>query len=260
MIRVYNGKSIYQGNGIYKGVESKGSVTIDGKTYETLKIGNLIWMVENLDASTANSVSREGYPEFGRYYPYGDLGSVKSLIDDGWRIPNEADFNDLLNATNSNVRSLQKKGYPLWPNATDSKKFSAVPNRIDSSSESQLDRSVLWTSQLSSGLSTPGRIGFLLQENSSGFYDYGQDDSLKCCLRLCKNVKKENLFNQSDSYLIAAYCGTVGSDFIIEANNGSQRSLVIPVTDKMKGKSLRFSCDNGDAVSNRWVCGCLLGK
>lgn len=65
----------------------------------------------------------------------------------------------------------------------------------------------------------------------------------------------KNLFYKSSSSIIKAYCGTIGADFIVNANNSTQSTLVIPITAEMRGKTLRMSCDEGDDVTNRWICG-----
>lgn len=240
---------IYPDGGIYN--VSQQGVVIDGKNYNTKKIGNLIWTIENLDINTSGSETRSSHPEFGRYCPFEDLTEIESVLSKGWRIPSKADFQKLADACNSDVKASQSTGYSLWPKATNLSKFGAVPNRNSSSSEAQLDRSILWTSTIT----LSEFICFFIGTSSFTFNPFGFSENLKVCSRACKSVGPKNLFKKSEASLLAGYCGTVGANFIIDANNGSQKSLVIPITNEMKGKILRFSCALGDDVSNRWVCG-----
>lgn len=240
---------IYPNGGIYN--VSQQGVVIDGKNYKTKKIGNLIWTIENLDVATSGSVTNASHPEFGRYCPGADLAEIESVLSGGWRIPSQVDFQKLVSACNSDAKAAQSKGYSLWPNATNLSGFGAVPNRTSSNSESQLDRSILWTSTIT----TSEYICFFLGASSFTFNSFGFSENLKVCSRACKSVDAKNLFKKSEASLLAGYCGTVGTDFIVDVNNGNQRTLVIPVTNEMKGKVLRFSCDPGDDVSNRWICG-----
>ena len=240
---------IYPDGGIYN--VSQQGVVIDGKNYKTKKIGNLIWTIENLDVATSGSVANASHPEFGRYCPGADLAEIESVLSGGWRIPSQVDFQKLVDACNSDAKAAQSKGYSLWPNATNLSEFGAVPNRTSSNSESQLDRAILWTSSIT----ISEYICFFIGASSFSFNPFAFSENLKVCSRACKSVGAKNLFKKSEASLLAGYCGTSGANFIIDANNGSQRSLVIPITDEMKGKVLRFSCATGDDVSNRWICG-----
>jgi len=248
------GKGIYK-SGIYPdgGVYAEGAsgVLIDGKVYKTKKIGNLIWTIENLALETSESETRPTHINFGCYYPHSDVSLIENKLNSGWRVPSQADFQNLVDACSSNVFAAQSTGYSLWPNATNSSGFAAVPNRTVSNSEAQLDRSILWTSTITLN----ENIAALIGSSSFQFPPYSFNETLKVCVRACKSVKPKNLFNKTAAYLIEGYCGTVGADFIIDVNHSSQSSLVIPITNEMQGKVLRFSCDLGDDVSNRWICG-----
>lgn len=245
---IYN-SGIYPNGGIY--AEGAPGVSIDGKVYKTKKIGNLIWTIENLAVETSGSETRPSHTNFGCYYPHSDVSLIEGKLNSGWRVPSQVDFQDLVDACNSDVLAAQSTGYSLWPNATNSSGFAAVPSRTSSNSESQLDRSILW----SSTITISETIAALIGSSSFQFPPYAFGENLKVCVRVCKSVKPKNLFDKASAHLIEGYCGTVGADFIIDVNHSSQRSLVVPITDEMKGKVLRFSCDLGDDVSNRWICG-----
>lgn len=136
--------SPYPPGGLYAALDS-GSVIIGDKRYKTRPINGLVWTIENLALVTTNSVGRASHEEFGQYYPTGDLVEVRAALDDGWRVPSKTDFEKLRAAFPSTL-DYQSTGYELWPYATNKSKFSAVPSRVSSSSDSQLDRSILWTS------------------------------------------------------------------------------------------------------------------
>lgn len=210
-----------------------------------------MWTTENLDLDTSNSASVASHQEFGKYYPYSDLGEIESKLSQGWRIPSKVDFQNLVDACNSDSMAAQSIGYEFWPNATNLSKFGAVPSRASFAAEADFDRAILWTSTIT----LDEFICFFIWESSFSFNSFSFSTNLKVCCRPCKSVSVKNLFKKSDAFVLAGYCGNVGADFIVDANNGSQSTLVIPVTNEMKGKVLRFSCDLGDDVSNRWICG-----
>ena len=67
--------------------------TRDGKTYKTIKIGDRIWMAENLRFSTANSKCYKDDPnnckEYGALYM---LSEAKNACPTGWHLPTAAEW------------------------------------------------------------------------------------------------------------------------------------------------------------------------
>ena len=252
---VYNfspqASSPYPAGGLYASPDN-GSVVIGDKRYKTRVINGEIWTIENLDLVTTNSVGREGHSEFGQYYPTGDLSEVRAALNDGWRIPSKTDFEKLIAAFPS-TPDYQSTGYTLWPDATNRSKFSAVPSRVSSSSEAQLDRAILWTS--TEDYYEGAWNCFILGPDYTQFWVYPPATEILPCVRVCKTKSPKNLFNPDSATILKGYCGTVGTDFIVEANNGEQNTLVIPITEDMRGKYLRVSCDEGNDVYNRWIAG-----
>lgn len=122
----------------------KQKVRIGDKLYKVVTIGNQVWLAENLALKTTNSVDREGYPEFGLYYPYSDIEEIENSVD-GWHVPTEAELEELLiSNTPDNTHKVQSTNYKsVWPSATNSTKFSAVP-AAHSNDDTNLNRALLW--------------------------------------------------------------------------------------------------------------------
>ena len=140
-----NGKVIVDGKlcSIVRSKSESNLVMIGGKFYKFVQIGDQIWLAENLDLKTTNSVGREGYPEFGLYYPYSDIKEIENSVD-GWHVPTEVEIRKLLiSDTPANARRVQSTNYKnVWPDATNSTDFSAVPAAyID---DTNLNRALLW--------------------------------------------------------------------------------------------------------------------
>ena len=76
----------------------------DGQSYDVVKIGNLSWMVENLNYATEMSVCPDGdsrnCKRLGRLYTWAD---AKSVCPEGWRLPTKADFEALVNAASGDA-------------------------------------------------------------------------------------------------------------------------------------------------------------
>ncbi len=91
----------------------------DGKTekYPYVRIGNLDWFVRNLNYKEngigRNYKDQEGYGIiFGRFYSGSEV-ATGNICPSGWRIPNNADWEDLGKALNKGVAVTFKSH---WPN------------------------------------------------------------------------------------------------------------------------------------------------
>lgn len=105
------------GNFVFKikgtGSESGGSFTDsrDGKTYKTVKIGNQVWMAENLnydagDGSYCYDNSSSNCAKYGRLYTW---EAAKRAPPPGWHLPGKAEFYQLLNYLGSDASTAYQK-------------------------------------------------------------------------------------------------------------------------------------------------------
>ena len=121
----------------------------DGQTYKTVKIGEQVWMAENLNYEVENQSSCQfNLPEeclkYGRYYSWagavgkseeecgrgkecGLTGIVRGVCPEGWHLPDTSEWRSLYLAMRENVHEMQAIGWEKWPYALDMYGFSALP-------------------------------------------------------------------------------------------------------------------------------------
>lgn len=108
--------------------------TPPGPTWETVTIGDNVWMAENLkydDGGEGILVSSMNFNDvdFGEQYYYNEIAIQRISADfPGWHIPLQNDFELLQNEVNSDCESLRTSaGWSDGKNGTDLKGFHAEP-------------------------------------------------------------------------------------------------------------------------------------
>lgn len=153
----------------------------DCQVYKTVKVGNQVWMAENLNyeykaimtdvPNSAYCVSqRKDCSGYGRYYTwaaamdsagvFGTNGSgcgdsitctptfpVRGICPKGWHLPDSTEWSILYNKMGEMSVTLKSMGFPEWTDATNYSGFSVIPGFYDSSKIREIWRATtrFWT-------------------------------------------------------------------------------------------------------------------
>jgi uncharacterized protein (TIGR02145 family) len=102
----------------------------DGKTYKTVKIGNQVWMAENLAYNAQGSVCYDNDPaneaKYGRLY---DWETAKKSCPEGWHLPSDEEWQMLIDFVGEDAgkKLKAKSGWADNGNGTDKHGFTALP-------------------------------------------------------------------------------------------------------------------------------------
>ncbi|MDR0515765.1 MAG: fibrobacter succinogenes major paralogous domain-containing protein [Fibromonadaceae bacterium] len=110
---------------------SYGSLSYQGKTYKTVKIGNQTWMAENMNYNAAGSVcyenSESNCNKYGRLYNW---ETAMAVCPSGWHLPSDDEWTTLENFVSIETAGTKLKAFNGWNdsgNGTDDYGFSALP-------------------------------------------------------------------------------------------------------------------------------------
>lgn len=127
------------------------SVKIGGRRYPVVKIGNQLWMAENLDwkfdgciigsSDTSTVEPRGNYynndentyglngNKYGLLYNWPAAVIINTLVSDGWKVPTTQDVNVLSTflGNNADTQLKSKTGWDNEGNGTDNYGFKGVP-------------------------------------------------------------------------------------------------------------------------------------
>jgi uncharacterized protein (TIGR02145 family) len=118
--------------------QKDGSLTYEGQTYKTVKIGEQTWMAENLNVKTNNSWcygnNESNCQKYGRLY---DWNAAKEACPKGWHLPSQEEWDSLISYAGENIAAKKLKSTSGWEdngNGTDDYGFSALPGGYRTSS------------------------------------------------------------------------------------------------------------------------------
>ncbi|MCL2100623.1 MAG: fibrobacter succinogenes major paralogous domain-containing protein [Fibromonadales bacterium] len=127
--------------------QQKGSFTDprDGKEYKTVKIGNQVWMAENLNYNAKNSKcydnKSENCEKYGRLYSW---VTAMEVCPKGWHLPSDEEWQILVDFVGDNEAGEKLKAKSGWNedgNGMDDYGFSALPGGYGDSENFYYSRS-----------------------------------------------------------------------------------------------------------------------
>ncbi len=120
----------------------------DGQAYKTVKIGNQVWMAENMNYKTSDSWcydNKDGNcKKYGRLYTW---EAAQNACPSGWHLPSSVELDSFLATVGAYSVNLRAGS---WGNGKDKYGFSAVPagyfNSLSKKFRSLGDGASFWSS------------------------------------------------------------------------------------------------------------------
>jgi uncharacterized protein (TIGR02145 family) len=182
--------------------------TRDGQVYNTIQIGNLIWMSENLRYNLPGSFENPANTEikYGRLYNW---KQAQEVCPEGWQLPTDADWKSLERIFGMALNDLEKKyhrgkaigtalksvKYWIRGSGTNSSGFNALPAgyyaEYDKTFKEFGESAVFWSSSGINGIYKTYR--YLLADSTTIY----TNESKKEYAYSCRCVKKEMIENDS---------------------------------------------------------------
>ena len=196
----------------------------DGKVYRTVKIGNQVWMAENLDFETEKSYC---YNDSSKYCDkYGRLYTWAAAVDacpTGWHLPASAEFDTLFKAVGAqSVAGNRLKAATGWNtnlNLGDEYGFSALPagNRyFDGTYNSEGTNADFWASTEEKGGSSA--YAMYLNSDDGGAFLTAQSKNLGKSARCVKDDTTSSVSSSSGASSSSVRVNTdAGSEYNVAA-------------------------------------------
>ena len=188
------------------------SVNIGGRRYPVVKIGNQLWMAENLDwkfegcvigtGDMTTTEPRGNYynndentygingNKYGLLYNWPSAKSINDMLTDGWRVPSLEDISILSNylVDNQSLKLKSSSGWYDGGNGTDEYGFSAVPTGFRQTDFMNVGKSnVLWTMTQIGTYDSQAR-GFSYDRTGNLYGGFGTNKGFRFSIRLVKSL------------------------------------------------------------------------
>jgi len=167
--------------------------TRDNKTYKTVKIGEQVWMAENLNYEAEGSICYDDKPDnckkYGRLYNW---KTANEVCPNGWHLPSQEEWGTLTDFFGgwrvAGKKIKAKSGWNKNSNGTDDFGFAALPGgHHDGTFTNVGNFGYWWTASEGEGsaeLTTAVYFVMYMNDDSEEFadnlYDYGDLNSVRC--------------------------------------------------------------------------------
>ena len=235
----------------------------DGQTYKKVKIGNQVWMAENLkykaDFSYCYENSDENCKKYGRLYTIKNGYKASDLCPAGWHVPDSTEWEVLFKSVGGrNVAGTHLKSTTGWDESSadlvvDDFSFSALPGGIKSQGSSfrYKDQNAFFMSSTEAG-DTVYVVNLLYSAKDATFrkdFDKNHSVSVRCVEgeRLSSSSAKSS---SSSTAPMSSYTPPSGKNYgEIEYNGQKYRTVKIGDQEWM-AENLKYKADYSYCYEN----------